>query len=98
MTWKERKLWIRRIWIHYQQCRIDGSRFVRTYFWPCFKGTLALLFNREVEYKWDEGRSRFEIAWSTVSRSMCDFGEDESWETLEVRPWLRFCTYWDSKF
>jgi hypothetical protein len=54
MSWEERRVWIRRVWVRWREVR-DGDVaafhhcFLASYWWMCVRVTVALLLNNEVE-------------------------------------------------
>ena len=83
LTWQARKKWIRLIWSHHREALVN-DKYVRTPYWECVKGTIALIFNWE--YTGEPLYQDNAIAWGDFYR----YGEYDcgnGWTELTVIGW-----------
>lgn len=93
MNWKERKIWIGRIWAHHHKSQLFNN-LVRTSFFDCILGTIVVTLGK-CEADRDDTSEYAEIAWYSLPSYFTDFGDGKAWEALGIKG-FRFCVWEDS--
>lgn len=84
----ENRVWAYRMWQHYFDAK-KNDRLVRTSFWRCVRGTIALMFDLQFQPSKDEPdygypQEKEAVAWHIIGPASFEYG-GEAWDYISVR-------------